>query len=98
MPTEETFPTPLEYIDVVRRTNAAFDVLLGDRIDNCWNVDCGKELSEPWNGFTQFTILNEKPTDGLRVVLEGLTKIQATSRPDFFMARNMVRNVESCSA
>ena len=64
VPKEEAFPTPLEYIDVVRRTNAASDVLLECRIDDYWNVDCGQELSEPWKGFTQFTILNEKPPDG----------------------------------
>ena len=64
VPKEETFATPLEHIDVVRRTNTALDVLLECRIDDCWNVDGGQELSEPWDGFTQFTILNEKPPDG----------------------------------
>ena len=29
-----------------------------------WNVDGDRSLSEPWTGFTQFTILNEKPPDG----------------------------------
>ena len=41
-------------IDVVRRTTAILDVL-----------DGGPELSEKWNGFTQCTVSNEKPPDGL---------------------------------
>ena len=38
---EASFPIPLEYIDVVRRTNTTLDVLLGSRVDDCWNVDGG---------------------------------------------------------
>ena len=39
------------------RTNTTLDVLLESRIDY-WNVDGGRELSEPWTGFTQ-VILSE---------------------------------------
>ena len=39
---EESFPRPLEYIDVVRRTAATLDVSLERRIDDCWNVDGGR--------------------------------------------------------
>ena len=56
MPNEESFPVALEYIDVVRRTNTTLDVLVESRIEDDWNVDGGRELSEPWMGFTQFTI------------------------------------------
>ena len=63
MPDEESFST-LQYSDVVRRTNATVDVLLECRIDDWWNVDGGRELSEPRIGFAQFTIMNEKPSDG----------------------------------
>ena len=34
------------------------------RIDDYWNVDGGRDLSEPWTGIKQFTILNERPPDG----------------------------------
>ena len=61
---EESFPIPLRKIDVFRRTNTALDVLLESRIDDCWNVDGDQNLSERWTGFTQFTVLNEKPPDG----------------------------------
>ena len=41
VPNEESFPIPLEDIHVVRRTNTTLDVLLGSRVDDCWNVDGG---------------------------------------------------------
>ena len=47
MTKEETFPIPLKYTDVVRRSNTTVDVLL-------------EGLSEPWKGFTQVTMLDEK--------------------------------------
>ena len=61
VPNEESFPIPLEYIDVVRRTNTTLEVLQESRIDDHWNVDGGQDLSEPLTGFTQFTTLSEKP-------------------------------------
>ena len=60
---EGSFPTPLEYIDVVRRTNPTLHVLLESRIDDDWNVDGGRELSEPWPDFTQFTTLKNFQMD-----------------------------------
>ena len=39
-------------------------------------------LSDSWTGFTQFTLLDEKPPDGHMWSGERLTKRQATSRPD----------------
>ena len=38
---------------ILRRTNMTLDVLLESRIDDYWNVDGGRELSEPWTGVTQ---------------------------------------------
>ena len=84
VPKEETFATPLEHIDVVRRTNTGLDVLLECRIDDCWNDDGGQELSEPWDGFTQFTILNEKPPDGHMWSGRGWQKFKQHQGPIFF--------------
>ena len=50
---EESFPIPLQYIDVVRRTNTTLDVLLESRMDDKWNVNGDQNLSKPWTGFTQ---------------------------------------------
>ena len=58
------FPIPLKYIDVTRTTHTNFDVKLEKRIDDYWNVDGSRDLSDPWTGFTQFTLLDEKAPDG----------------------------------
>ena len=63
-PREESFPIPLKYIDVTRTTPTNLDVKLEKRIDDYWNIDGSRELSDPWIGFTQFTLLDEKPPDG----------------------------------
>ena len=62
VPKEETFPTPMRYIDVVGRTRP-LDVLQQSRMDDQWNIDGNRNLSEPWTGFTQFTKTNEKHPD-----------------------------------
>ena len=52
------------------------------RIDDCWNVDGGRSLSDSWTGFTRFASLNETPPKGFLWSGGRLTKIQTTSRPD----------------
>ena len=61
---EESFPIPLKYIDVSRTTHANLDVKQEKRIDDYWNIDGSRDLSDPWTGFTQFTLLEEKAPDG----------------------------------
>ena len=79
---EESFPIPLKYIDVTRTTHTSLDVLLEKHIDNYWNVDGARELSDAWKGFTRFILLNESPPDGYAWSGERLTRKQTTSRPD----------------
>ena len=55
-PREELFPIPMKYIDVSRTTHANLDVKR-----DYWNIDGSRDLSDPWTGFTQFTILEGKP-------------------------------------
>ena len=52
------------------------------RIDDYWNIDGSRDLSDSWTGFTQFTLLEEKPPDGYMWSGRRLTKRQVTSRPD----------------
>ena len=52
------------------------------RIDDYWNIDGSRDLSDSWTSFTQFTVLDEKLPDGNMWSGERLTKRQATSRPD----------------
>ena len=54
------------------------------RIDDYWNIDGSRDLSDSWTGFTQFTLLEEKPPDGFLLSWDRLTKRQETSRPDCF--------------
>ena len=61
---EGSFPIPLKYIDVTRTTYASLDVLLEKHIDENWNVDGEKELSDAWTGFTRFVLLMERPPEG----------------------------------
>ena len=63
-PREESFPIPLMYIDVSRTTHTNLDVKQEKRIDDYWNIDGSRDLSDPWTSFTQFTLLEEKPPDG----------------------------------
>ena len=81
-PREESFPIPLKYIDVTRTTHTNLDVKLEKRIDDYWNIDGSRDLSDPWTGFTQSTPLDEKAPDGYMWSGGRLTRKQLTSRPD----------------
>ena len=81
-PREESFPIPLKYIDVTRTTHTNLDVEQEKRIDDYWNIDGSRDLSDPWTGFTQFTLLEEKTSRRISVVRVRLTRKQLTSRPD----------------
>ena len=72
----------LKYIDVTRTTHTNLDVKQEKRIDDYWNIDGSRDLSDPWTGFTQFTLLDEKAPDGYTWSGERLTRKQLTSRPD----------------
>ena len=61
---EESLPIPLKYIDVSRTTRTNLDVMQEPRIDDCWDIDGSRDLSDSWTRFTQFTLLEEKPPDG----------------------------------
>ena len=81
-PREESFPIPLKYTDVSRTTHTNLDVKQGKRIDDYWNIDGSRDLSDSWTGFTQFTLLEEKPPDGYVVrgdINEKTAYIQARS-------------------
>ena len=81
-PREESFPIPLKYIDVSRTTHTNLDVKQEKRIDDYWNIDGSRDLSDLWTVFTQFTLLEEKPTNGYVWSGERSTRKQLTSRPD----------------
>ena len=73
-PREESFPIPLKYIDVSRTTHTNLDVKQERRIDDYWNIDGSRDLSDPWTGFTQFTLLEEKTSRRIFVVRVEINK------------------------
>ena len=50
---------------MTRATYTNLDVLQDKRIDDYWNVDSNRHLSDSWKGFTKFTLLKEKPPKGI---------------------------------
>ena len=48
-PREESFPIPLKYIDVTRTTHTNLDVKQEKHIDDYWNIDGSRDLSDPEN-------------------------------------------------
>ena len=96
-PREESFPAALKYIDVSRTTHTNLDVKQEKRIDDYWNIDGSRDLSDSWTGFTQFTPLEEKPPEGDVWSRRRLTRRQVTSRPDHLWPeiwRKLGRNVK----
>ena len=75
---EESFPIPLKYIDVSRTTHTNLDVKQQRRIDDYWNIDGSRDLSDYWTGFTLFQSFFCGPGEW-----ERLTRKQLTSRPDY---------------
>ena len=62
-PREESFLIPLKYIDVAMTTDTTLGVVSEKHIEDYWNVGGSRDLSGSWTGFTQFTLLNDKPPD-----------------------------------
>ena len=94
-PRKESLPIPLKYIDVSRTAHTNLDVKQEKRIDDYWNIDGSRELSDPWTGFTQFTLLEEKPPDGYMWSVGRLTRKQLTSKARSSMARDLEVNGKS---
>ena len=94
-PREESLPIPLKYIDVSRTAHTNLDVKQEKRIDDYWNIDGSRDLSDPWPGFTQFTRLEENPSppDGYVWSGERLTRKQLTSRPDHHLWPELWRSM-----
>ena len=90
MPHEETFPVRTKYIDVTRTTHASLDVLMEKQIEEYWNVDGERELSDAWTGFTRIILLNERPPEGYTWSWEETYK----ETKIFSSCRHMARYVE----
>ena len=58
------------------------------RIDDSWNIDGSRDLSDSWTGVTQFTQSSEKPPDGYMWSGRETDKTASDIQPDHFLARN----------
>ena len=91
---EESFPIPVKYMDVSRTTHTNLDVMQESRIDECWNSDDTRDLSDSWTGFTQFTLLSEKHPEGY--MWSGVNKTARDIQARSFVARTLERNGKEC--
>ena len=82
VPDESTFPIPLKYIDVKRRTLTDIDSKDEQSIDDYWSDIGERKLTGLWSGKTIFTLLRPPAPPGHGWVEGRLTKLQKTSRPD----------------
>ena len=95
-PREASFPIPLKYIDVSRTTRTILDVMQERRIDDYWNIDGSRNLSDSWTGFTQFTQLEEKPPDGFLWSGGQTDKKAVNIQARSFMARTLDKVEKKC--
>ena len=84
---KESFFIPLKCIDVSRITHTNLDVKQWKRINDYWNIDGSKDLSDPWTGFIQFILSEEDFPEVFMWSGWRLTRIQLTSRPDHLWSR-----------
>ena len=90
-PKEESFPIPLKYIDVSRTTtHTNLDIMQESRIDDIWNIDGSRDLSDSWTGFTG------KTSRRIYVVWEETDKTASDIQTRSFMARTLERISKKC--
>ena len=75
-----------------RTTHTNLDVKQEKRIDDYWNIDGSRDVSDPWTGFTQFTLLEEKPSRRIYVVREEIDEKTAYIQARSPMARALEIN------
>ena len=45
---ESSFPIPSKYTNIVRHTKTSLDILEESRVDDLWNIDGNKIISDSW--------------------------------------------------
>ena len=61
-------------------------------------IDGSRDVSDYWTGFTQLTLLSEKPPDGYTWSRVRLTRKQLTSRPYHLWPELWEKNGKECQA
>ena len=78
----QTILAPLKYIDVSRTAHTNLDVKQERRIDDYWNIDGSRDLSDSWTGFHSVYSFRRETSRRIYVVWERLTKRQLSSMSD----------------
>ena len=80
------------YIGVTRSAQTDLAVLQEKRVDDYWNFDSNRSLSDSWKGFTKFFLLTEWPPTGYMWSEARLTNIRTTTRTRPCMTKSMNLN------
>ena len=75
----ETFQIPLNYVDVVRKTQTSIYKVSEHVINGLWTKAKGVNLSEEWTGSARFQIPRTRLPEGYKWVVGRPTKIQQTT-------------------
>jgi hypothetical protein len=82
-PTEKNCPIPVEYLDILRRTQTDLRDKSESQVEDFWYDNADKTgLSQPWIGKTVFHLLHPKADKGMVWVDGRQTRKQKTTRPD----------------
>ena len=68
------------------------------RVDDYWNIDGSRDVSDSLTGFTQFTLLEEKPLGRIYVVRGETDKTAADIQARSVMARTLDEIGKKCPA
>ena len=90
-PREESFPIPLTYIDASRTTQTNLDVMQESRIDDYWNIDGSRDLSDSFlDRFHSVYSVRWETSRRVCVVQEKSDKMASDFQARSFMARTLV--------
>ena len=81
VPTDPQSPLPTKYLDVLRTTYTDLETQSEKRMEDFWNKDGNRALSDSWRGKTVFYILRKPPPPGWTYIYGRKTKLQQTTRP-----------------
>ena len=88
----------IQAIDVSRTTHTNLDVKQEKRIDDYWNIDGSRDLSDYWTGFTQIYFIGRKTSKRIYVVRCEINEKTADIQARSFMARTLGQNGKECQA
>ena len=81
VPSDDDFPIPTRYIDVMRTTHTSLKDKCESVINHHRPDDDGRKLSNYWTGRNTFVIMRPDPKPGWKWVNGRKAKIQVTPRP-----------------